>query len=212
MTSPRSAYSLWAAGTAGGTQRGASTTAGGGGTSGSGRWPGRRTRSTICAPVAASRQIRRRRTTRPSRTPTTRSTRCRRYLAPVAYRSCCPSRRVSTRIPATPGTTCAPSSRTAAYTRRRPPAWSAPGLRTPLLADRPDVLVFQTEPLAADVEVTGSIEVNLWVSSSAVDTDFTVRLLDIYPSSEDYPDGYHLNLGDSIIRARYRATASTALR
>ena len=74
----------------------------------------------------------------------------------------------------------------------------------PLLADRPDVLVFQTEPLAADVEVTGAIEVNLWISSSAVDTDFTARLLDVYPPSEDYPDGYHLNLGDSIIRARYR--------
>ena len=74
----------------------------------------------------------------------------------------------------------------------------------PLLADRPDVLVFQTEPLAADVEVTGPIEVNLWISSSAVDTDFTARLLDVYPPSEDYPEGYHLNLGDSIIRARYR--------
>ena len=74
----------------------------------------------------------------------------------------------------------------------------------PLLADRPDVLVFQTRPLAVDVEVTGPIEVNLWVSSSAVDTDFTAKLLDVYPSSEDYPDGYHLNLGDSIIRARYR--------
>ena len=42
----------------------------------------------------------------------------------------------------------------------------------PLLADRPDVLVFQTGPLPADVELTGPIEVNLWISSSAVDTDF----------------------------------------
>ena len=74
----------------------------------------------------------------------------------------------------------------------------------PLLADRPDVLVFQTEPLETDVEVTGGIEVVLWVSSSAVDTDFTAKLLDVYPPSEDYPDGYHLNLADSIIRARYR--------
>ena len=74
----------------------------------------------------------------------------------------------------------------------------------PLLADRTDVLVFQTEPLEADVEVTGGIEVVLWVSSSAVDTDFTAKLLDVYPPSEDYPDGYHLNLADSIIRARYR--------
>ena len=74
----------------------------------------------------------------------------------------------------------------------------------PLLADRSDVLVFQTGPIPADVELTGPIEVNLWVSSSAVDTDFTAKLLDVYPPSEDYPDGYHLNLGDSIIRARYR--------
>jgi len=74
----------------------------------------------------------------------------------------------------------------------------------PLLADRPDVLVFQTEPLEADAEVTGAIEVVLWVSSSAVDTDFTAKLLDVYPPSRDYPDGYHLNLCDSILRARYR--------
>lgn len=49
-----------------------------------------------------------------------------------------------------------------------------------------------------------AIDVSLRVSSSAVDTDFTAKLLDVYPSSEDYPDGYHLNLADSIIRARYR--------
>ena len=74
----------------------------------------------------------------------------------------------------------------------------------PLLANRPDVLVFQTEPLPEDIEVTGAIEVVLWVSSSAIDTDFTAKLLDVYPPSEDYPDGYHLNLVDSILRARYR--------
>ena len=74
----------------------------------------------------------------------------------------------------------------------------------PLLADRPDVLVFQTDPLAADVEVTGAVEVTLWVSSSAVDTDFTVKLLDIYPESEDWPDGFHMNLADTILRCRYR--------
>src|SRR5581483_3630839 len=46
---------------------------------------------------------------------------------------------------------------------------------------RNDVLVFQTEPLAQDLEVTGEIEVKLWVSSSAVDTDFTAKLIDVYP-------------------------------
>ena len=66
----------------------------------------------------------------------------------------------------------------------------------PLLADRPDVLVFQTEPLDREVEVTGSVMVNLWIASSAVDTDFTAKLLDVYPASTDYPEGYHLLLRD----------------
>lgn len=74
----------------------------------------------------------------------------------------------------------------------------------PLLCDRPDVITFQTESLVSDVEITGPIKVNLWVSSSAPDTDFTAKLLDIYPPSDDYPDGYHLNLCDSVIRCRYR--------
>ncbi len=72
------------------------------------------------------------------------------------------------------------------------------------LGSRRDVLVFQTEPLAEDVEVTGPIEVKLWVSSSAVDTDFTAKLIDLYPPSAWYPHGYALNLTDSIMRLRYR--------
>jgi putative CocE/NonD family hydrolase len=72
------------------------------------------------------------------------------------------------------------------------------------LAQRSDVLVFETQPLAEAVEVTGPIEVRLWISSSAVDTDFTAKLLDVYPPDADYPDGYALNLVDSIQRARYR--------
>jgi putative CocE/NonD family hydrolase len=74
----------------------------------------------------------------------------------------------------------------------------------PVLADRHDVLVFQTELLESDVELTGAVDVNLWMSSSAVDTDFTARLLDVYPASHDYAEGYHLNISDSIIRVRYR--------
>ena len=80
------------------------------------------------------------------------------------------------------------------------------GCRPPYLplAARPDVLVFQTEPLAADLEVTGPVEVKLWVASTAVDTDFTAKLLDIYPPSRDYPEGYALNLTDGILRAKFR--------
>ena len=66
------------------------------------------------------------------------------------------------------------------------------------------MLAFQTEPLAEDVEVTGPIEVVLWVSSSAADTDFTAKLIDSYPPNMHYPYGFNLNLTDSIIRLRYR--------
>jgi uncharacterized protein len=72
------------------------------------------------------------------------------------------------------------------------------------LAERNDILVFQTLPLESDIEVTGPVQVKLWASSSAVDTDFTAKLIDVYPPNGDYPSGFELNIGDSIIRARYR--------
>lgn len=80
------------------------------------------------------------------------------------------------------------------------------GSREPFLPleARPDVLVFQTEPLKEDVEITGAITAELWISSDAVDTDFVVKLIDLYPPSQDYPAGYALNLTDGILRCRYR--------
>jgi putative CocE/NonD family hydrolase len=66
------------------------------------------------------------------------------------------------------------------------------------------VLVFATGPLAEDTEVTGQVEVKLWVSSSALDTDFTAKLVDVYPANEDYPDGFEMNLSDTVLRMRYR--------
>ena len=69
---------------------------------------------------------------------------------------------------------------------------------------RNDVVTFQTVPLPDDVEVTGPIEMHLWAASSAVDTDFTAKLIDVYPSGDDYADGPAINITDSIIRARYR--------
>lgn len=72
------------------------------------------------------------------------------------------------------------------------------------LSARKDVLVFQSEPLEKDLEVTGEIEVRLFASSSAVDTDFTAKLIDVYPPSEDWPAGFDLNIGDGIVRARFR--------
>jgi putative CocE/NonD family hydrolase len=72
------------------------------------------------------------------------------------------------------------------------------------LKSRDDVLVFQTEPLDQDVEVVGPIIVQLFVSSTATDTDFTAKLVDVYPPSADFPTGYEMNLTDGIVRARYR--------
>jgi putative CocE/NonD family hydrolase len=79
----------------------------------------------------------------------------------------------------------------------------AAGNRLPL-SERRDVLVFRSTPLAADTEVTGTVLVKLWVSSTAPDTDFTAKLIDEIPPNPDYPLGFDLNLGDSILRARYR--------
>lgn len=72
------------------------------------------------------------------------------------------------------------------------------------LSDRSDILVFETEPLDEAVEVLGPVDVNLWVSTDAIDTDFTAKLIDVYPPSDKLPEGYALNLSDSIIRLRYR--------
>lgn len=72
------------------------------------------------------------------------------------------------------------------------------------LSARNDVLVFQTPPLANDIEVTGRLVVKLWASSNALDTDFTAKLVDVYPPNADFPAGVDLNIADSIVRSRYR--------
>jgi putative CocE/NonD family hydrolase len=64
--------------------------------------------------------------------------------------------------------------------------------------DREDVLVYTTEPLRERLEVTGPVTMVLYASSSARDTDFTAKLVDVHP------DGRAFNLCDGIIRARYR--------
>jgi uncharacterized protein len=63
---------------------------------------------------------------------------------------------------------------------------------------RPDILVYTTEPLKEGMEVSGPIEATLYVSSDAKDTDFTVKLIDVYP------DGRAFNLDETIQRMRYR--------
>ncbi|HEX4228497.1 MAG TPA: CocE/NonD family hydrolase [Bryobacteraceae bacterium] len=63
---------------------------------------------------------------------------------------------------------------------------------------RADILVYTTEPLKEGIEVSGSMEATLYVSSDAKDTDFTVKVIDVYP------DGRAYNLDETIQRARYR--------
>ena len=69
---------------------------------------------------------------------------------------------------------------------------------------RPDVLVYTTPPLDSDIEVTGPVTVVLYAASSAPDTDFTGKLVDVSPS------GVAMNLAESIVRARYRDTTESA--
>jgi hypothetical protein len=80
-----------------------------------------------------------------------------------------------------------------------------PGARDQQPAEtRADVLVYSTPAFPEDVEVTGPITVELYVESSAVDTDFTAKLVDVGP------DGFARNLTDGIIRARYRDSREKA--
>lgn len=63
---------------------------------------------------------------------------------------------------------------------------------------RQDILVYTTEPFTEGTEVSGPIETTLYVSTDVKDTDFTVKLIDVYP------DGRAYNLDETILRARYR--------
>lgn len=87
--------------------------------------------------------------------------------------------------------------------------FAARGDNLPLSA-RSDILVFQTAPLEQDLLVAGSLKIQLWISSDAPDTDFTAKLIDVYPANEDYPLGYAMNITDGIIRCRYRNSWQTS--
>ncbi len=69
--------------------------------------------------------------------------------------------------------------------------------------ERRDVLVYTSEPLERDMEATGPVTVKLVASSTARDTDFTAKLVDVHP------DGYARNLQDGVIRARYRTSKAS---
>ncbi len=69
---------------------------------------------------------------------------------------------------------------------------------------RNDVLIFSTAPFAQDTEVTGPVTLELYASTSAVDTDFTAKLVDVAPN------GYAQNLTEGILRLRYRNSQEKA--
>jgi putative CocE/NonD family hydrolase len=91
-----------------------------------------------------------------------------------------------------------------AYDQRERP--DMPGSRPPYLplSARSDVLVFQSAPLEHDTAVIGPVQVHLFGASNRTDTDFTAKLIDVYPPSADFPSGFAMNLTDGIRRARYR--------
>ncbi|MBD04766.1 MAG: hypothetical protein CME24_10520 [Gemmatimonadetes bacterium] len=68
---------------------------------------------------------------------------------------------------------------------------------------RGDVLCYTSDPLAGDLQVIGPIEVVLFAATDGLDTDWTAKLVDVFPN------GYAMNLCDGIVRARYRESRET---
>ena len=87
------------------------------------------------------------------------------------------------------------------------------------VTDRPDVLVWRTEPLTEDVTIAGEVVAKLFASTSGTDGDWVVKLIDVYP--ENVPGdakmgGYELMVSNDVFRARYlrerRPSASRSCR
>jgi len=93
--------------------------------------------------------------------------------------------------------------------RTRPDTFGAEPPYGPL-ESRDDVLVFRTPPLAEPVEIAGPIRVTIYGETDGQDTDFTAKLLEEYPPSPEFEDGFALNLADSICRGRYRGYRESA--
>ena len=75
------------------------------------------------------------------------------------------------------------------------------------VADRTDVLVYETAPLATPVHIAGAPQVNLAAATSGTDSDWVVKLIDVYPDevpSDQGLSGYQLPIGMDIFRGRYR--------
>jgi putative CocE/NonD family hydrolase len=75
------------------------------------------------------------------------------------------------------------------------------------VVDRPDVLAYVTQPLTAPIRIAGAPVVNLVASTSGTDSDWVVKLIDVYPGeapSQPEMGGYELNIAMDIFRGRYR--------
>ncbi|MGA3263160.1 MAG: CocE/NonD family hydrolase [Terracidiphilus sp.] len=118
------------------------------------------------------------------------------YTGPVSFRCESPDKFVydpANPVPTVGGPLCGDAARL------------APGPRGQKEVEaRPDVLVYSTEPLDSDTEVTGPVTLDLYATSSAVDTDFTAKLVDVWPN------GFAENLTEGILRARYRESTAEA--
>src|SRR5262249_32953393 len=102
-----------------------------------------------------------------------------------------------------------PVMRAGAYDQRTRPGLFGARLPYGPPAARPDVLSCGTAPLPADLEVAGPVELHLWLEASTPDADIHAKLLDVYPPSEDYPDGFAMNLTEGLLRLRYRDSWET---
>ncbi|MEU6474473.1 CocE/NonD family hydrolase [Streptomyces massasporeus] len=91
-----------------------------------------------------------------------------------------------------------------AYDQNAPDA-RVHGARHPYLPldSRPDVISLTTAPLERDVVLAGPVSATLHISTSAPDTDFTIKLIDVHPPNADYPHGFAMNLTDGIARCRF---------
>ncbi|MCZ4512689.1 CocE/NonD family hydrolase [Streptomyces sp. ActVer] len=79
------------------------------------------------------------------------------------------------------------------------------GAREPYLPldSRPDVISLTTPPLQRDVVLAGPVSARLHISTTAPDTDFTIKLIDVHPPNPDYPHGFAMNITDGIVRCRF---------
>jgi len=73
---------------------------------------------------------------------------------------------------------------------------------------RPDVLVYQTQPMTEDLVLAGPLDVELWITTTGTDADFVVKLIDVFPDNSDAAKqpGFQMLLRSEVFRARYKSS------